>query len=130
MKTMIRHITMLMAVAMMALLGGGCAEVNETQQKVKSDEASDAIGFDIYTQRTKTRAGTIGDVTTDGLKTGTHSSDGFGVFAYYTGENSYDENIVPNFMYNQQVKFNSSPSANVFDYSPIKYWPNECLIKS
>lgn len=123
MKTMIRHITILMAVAMMVLLGGGCAEVNETQQKVQSDEASYAIGFDVYTQRTKTRAGTAGDLTTDGLQTGTHKNDGFGVFAYYTGENSYDENIVPNFMYNQQVKYKSS--ASVFDYSPIKYWPNE-----
>lgn len=120
---MIRHITILMAVAMMVLLGGGCAEVNEAQQTAQPKEESEAIGFDVYTQRTKTRAGTIGDVTTDGLKTGTHSGDGFGVFAYYTGENSYDENIVPNFMYNQQVKYKSS--ASVFDYSPIKYWPNE-----
>ena len=119
MKTMIRHITFLMAVAMMVLLGGGCAEVNEAQQKVQSGVTSDAIGFDIYTQRAYTRAGTAGDVTTDGLKDGTHS--GFGVFAYYTGENSYDENIVPNFMYNQKVAYNSS----AFDYSPIKYWPNE-----
>jgi len=123
MKTMIRHITILMAVAMMVLLGGGCAEVNETQQTVQPKGESDAIGFDVYTQRTKTRAGTAGDLTTTKLKTGTHSGDGFGVFAYYTGENSYDENIVPNFMYNQQVAYNSS--ASVFDYSPIKYWPNE-----
>ena len=123
MKTMIRHITILMAVAMMVLLGGGCAEVNEAQQTVQPKGESDAIGFDVYTQRTKTRAGTAGDLTTDGLQTGTHKNDGFGVFAYYTGENSYDENIVPNFMYNQQVKYKSS--ASVFDYSPIKYWPNE-----
>ena len=119
MKTMIRHITILMAVAMMVLLGGGCAEVNETQQTVQPKGESEAIGFDIYTQRAYTRAGTAGDVTTDGLKDGTHS--GFGVIAYYTGENSYDENIVPNFMYNQKVAYNSS----AFDYSPIKYWPNE-----
>jgi len=123
MKTMIRHITILMAVAMMVLLGGGCAEVNETQQTVQPKGESEAVGFDVYTQRTKTRAGTAGDLTTSGLQTGTHKNDGFGVFAYYTGENSYDENIVPNFMYNQQVKYKSS--ANVFDYSPIKYWPNE-----
>lgn len=123
MKTMIRHITILMAVAMMVLLGGGCAEVNEAQQTVQSKGESEAIGFDVYTQRTKTRAGTAGDLTTDGLQTGTHKNDGFGVFAYYTGENSYDENIIPNFMYNQKVAYNSS--ASVFDYSPIKYWPNE-----
>lgn len=121
MKTMIRHITILMAVAMMVLLGGGCAEVNEAQQTVQSKGESEAIGFDVYTQRTKTRAGTAGDLTTDGLQTGTHKNDGFGVFAYYTGENSYDENIVPNFMYNQKVTF-SSPN---WIYSPIKYWPNE-----
>ncbi len=123
MKTMIRHITILMAVATMALLGGGCAEVNEAQQTAQPKGESEAVGFDVYTQRTKTRAGTAGDLTTSGLQTGTHKNDGFGVFAYYTGENSYDENIVPNFMYNQQVKYKSS--ASVFDYSPIKYWPNE-----
>ena len=123
MKTMIRHITILMAVAMMVLLGGGCAEVNEAQQTAQPKGESEAVGFDVYTQRTKTRAGTAGDLTTSGLQTGTHKNDGFGVFAYYTGENSYDENIVPNFMYNQQVAYNSS--ASVFDYSPLKYWPNE-----
>ena len=122
MKTMIRHITILMAVAMMVLLGGGCAEVNEAQQSAQPKGESEAIGFDVYTQRTKTRAGTAGDLTTSGLQTGTHSSDGFGVFAYYTGENSYDENIVPNFMYNQQVKYKSSASVGMQSMRPVHYW--------
>lgn len=46
---------------------------------------------------------------------------GFGVFAYYTGQNSYDEaNSTPNFMYNEQITW----STNAWTYNPVKYWPN------
>lgn len=55
------------------------------------------------------------------------SEDGFGVFAYYTGANTYlnDEEkawCAPNFMYNQLVKWDKSNS--VWSYNPVKYWPN------
>ena len=47
---------------------------------------------------------------------------GFGVFGYYTDNNEYDPQSIPNFMYNQLVTWNSS---NYWEYAPIKYWPNE-----
>ena len=98
--------------------------------------ADNAIQFDTYMGKTGvTRAGAEGSITTTSLQTGSHKDAGFGVFAYYTGAKTYnqaqykdggsavaDENkLVPNFMYNQQVKYISSD----WKYSPIKYWPNE-----
>ncbi len=56
------------------------------------------------------------------------ASNGFGVYAYYTGKENYlkseGENAAPwetpNFMCNQQVSW----TANKWIYDPIKYWPN------
>ncbi len=47
---------------------------------------------------------------------------GFGVFGYYDDNKTYDsDNDTPNFMYNQQVSWNTDR----WTYSPLKYWPNE-----
>ena len=50
-------------------------------------------------------------------------SDGFGVFAYYTEDNLWDDasSPIPNFMYNQRVTY----AATSWQYSPVKYWPND-----
>lgn len=53
----------------------------------------------------------------------------FGVFAYYTGTDQWDElgteghaaPMAPNFMHNQRVTY----SATSWQYSPVKYWPND-----
>lgn len=109
--------------AIAALLLMGCAQMEESAEPNGTGaQSADVVGFDVYTQRA-TRSGTADDVTTDNLKAGTHSADGFGVFAYYTGEDNYSLDFTPNFMYNQQVKYNSS--AQKFAYEPVKYWPNE-----
>lgn len=109
--------------AIATLLLMGCAQMEESAEpKGSGAQSADVVGFDVYTQRS-TRSGTTGDVATDNLKTGSHSADGFGVFAYYTGEGNYSLDFTPNFMYNQQVKYNSSASR--FTYEPQKYWPNE-----
>lgn len=54
------------------------------------------------------------------------SQVGFGVYAFYSGENEYYYNgstdFQANFMNNEQVKWNSTNS--IWEYSPIKYWPN------
>ena len=83
------------------------------QQEAASE--SQAVGFEAYTQRSQTRAGSAGVMENDKLKT-----EGFGVFAYYTDLNEYDQSIIPNFMYNQHVFNNGS-----WTYEPLKYWPNE-----
>lgn len=56
--------------------------------------------------------------STEALKTG-----GFGVFACYTGLYHYSESSVSSdFMHNQPVWWDYTQS--VWDYSPVKYWPN------
>ena len=84
-----------------------------------------AVGFDAYTQRGVTRAGVSGTLTDTNFKDGTSaiSLAGFGVFGYYTDLNEYDQLYTPDFMYNQQVKYNTATSS--WEYSPVKYWPNE-----
>ena len=79
-----------------------------------------AVGFDAYLQRTTTRGGLVGDVVLDNLK-----SNGFGVFGYYTDNRDYDQLATPNFFYNQEVTYQSTPAPGYWDYSPVKYWPNE-----
>lgn len=85
------------------------------------------IGFDIYTQRTTTRSGVAGEITTATLgavpAVGDENKAGFGVFGYYTDNNDYDPQCTPNFMYNQQVY--AKTVAYQFEYEPVKFWPNE-----
>ena len=52
-------------------------------------------------------------------------SAGFGVFAYYTGDQNWSTagaSTIPSFMYNQQVTWDSGQGQ--WTYSPVKYWPN------
>ena len=87
------------------------------------DPNGDPINFSVYTPRTTTRAGVPGSITDTNLKDG--STDlgkaGFGIFGYFTAGTTYDQNATPNFMYNQQVKYDGSK----WKYEPVKYWPNE-----
>jgi len=119
----------LFAAAALAL--ASCSETDELAlNQVAQQSEKGGIQFDVYTQRAITRAGTPGNaeagqygITTQSLKTGAHK-DGFGVFAYYTSNSEYDTNSsTPNFMYNQQVKWDGQKS--VWTYEPVKYWPNE-----
>lgn len=83
-----------------------------------------AVEFNAYTSRGLTRAGGnthFGD--TDALKA-LGTTGGFGVFAYYTDGEPYSGITKPNFMYNQLVYWKSS-APTAWEYSPIKYWPNE-----
>ena len=92
------------------------------EQKFAEEPKADAIavGFDIYAARgIDTKTGFSGPIKdTDVLK----GTEGFGVFAYYTNGSEYDSNSLPNFMYNQQVKWDGS---SAWTYAPVKYWPNE-----
>jgi hypothetical protein len=77
------------------------------------------VAFDAYMNRATTRAGWAGDLgVTDKIQDA--AVGGFGVFAYYTDNKPYSETSLPNFMYNQQVTYESG-----WKYAPIKYWPNE-----
>ncbi len=111
----------------------GCSETDELalNQAVKQQAEKGGIQFDVYTQRAITRAGAAGNaidgqygITTESLKNKEPHNEGFGVFAYYTSNSEFDTNSsTPNFMYNQQVKWDAA--KEVWTYEPVKYWPNE-----
>lgn len=118
-------------IAMAALTMSSCSN-DEYVSNVRFDSP---IEFGTYLGRdAQTRASVI---TTNELTT-----QGFGVFAYYTDEGSYvpvdvvaSEGVDAktaspcNYMYNQQVTGTSTTEDDVttysWTYSPIKYWPND-----
>ena len=80
-----------------------------------------ALAFGAYLNRgVSTKAGVTGELTTDVLK---YRRVGFGVMAYYTGEDLYNDSCKPDFMYNEWVTWDDN--NKVWTYSPIKYWPNQ-----
>lgn len=96
---------------------------DETTQQPQLEKG--AIGFDAYTQKATTRGGWAGSLTIAMLQDNLNAKceNGFGVFGYYTDNNEYEQRSVPNFMYNQQVTWNTV--AGSWEYYPIMYWPNE-----
>ena len=158
--------------ALVAFAALGCTLTACTDNEIYSDgptpeqaatAADNAISFGTYMGRNQqTRAGYVGNINTNTLKdidgTGTWRSgsgsgneklsNGFGVFAYYTGTKTYGDyvrhktsgeaNIAANFMFNQQVYWDkdskyegyvngegTGTSSAAWVYSPVKYWPNE-----
>ena len=100
------------AVAALALMA---CNKQETPQAPEFNTPA-AISFDSYLNRGLTRSGYAGLLDATSLQ-----AQGFGVFAYYTDFNAYDDQSTPNFMYNQHVEY----SGGSWSYSPVKYWPNE-----
>ena len=94
--------------AMAAVASTSCSNEETRVNEPKSD----AIEFGTYLGRdAESRASVF---TTDNMKTA-----GFAVFASYTGQSDFSDQTM-NFMYNQQVTYNVS----AWQYSPLKYWPN------
>lgn len=86
-----------------------------SDEVVNDYSPKNAIQFGTYVGRDAEARATV----IDNQNLGT---EGFGVFAYYTGETNFDNsNIHPNFMYNQAVKKDSEKG---WIYEPVKYWPN------
>ena len=103
-----------------SVLAVGCAK-NEVIQNVT--KLGDAVQFGVYAGKTATKTAPVsaayyGNITTTELKLATA---GFGVFGYYTGNANYANSTAANFMYNEKVTWNST----AWEYSPVKYWPNE-----
>lgn len=116
-------------VAMAALVLTACTagsdDAGETIAQWKPGADGHApIAFGIYTGRTQTRAGVPGDLSTMELHEGDLGKAGIGVFGYYTHRDTYNHLVhQPNFMHNQQVKWNDG--QNTWTYEPLMYWPNE-----
>lgn len=116
-------------VAVAALALTACSSDNEaTQSAPQLQSGPQAVAFDTYVPNV-TRAdawiGKAGAMTTTTLKDIEANGGGFGVFATYSdGEvGAYAAATGPNFMYNQKVLWNSTSMG--WEYSPLKYWPNE-----
>ena len=114
-----------------ALMFAACSNDDLTVADKQAEQVADSsVGFDAYIQRSTTRTGWVGTVTggAEGLgKSSASVADlgyhGFGVFGYYTDNNEYDPQSLPNFFYNQKVY--AKDANNQFVYDPVKYWPNE-----
>ena len=110
-----------------ALLAGcSSSDLETTYEKEVLQHRQIPVEFGTFLgNAANTRAGEVGALTTPALKAAT--SQGFGVFAYYTNGADYSDNATtgstPNFMYNEQVTYDAT--ATKWTYSPIKYWPNE-----
>lgn len=107
--------------ALAATVLASCAK-NEVFQK---ETAQTPVTFGVYAGKAATKAVSVtdpyGDIATATLRS---STSGFGVFGYYTGNNPYASgSYYANFMYNEQVTYDSGTSK--WEYSPVKYWPNE-----
>lgn len=120
-----------------ALALGACTDSDSLSNDLgigTTGAPEDALSFSTYLGQSKkeTRAGATGNIDTEVLKGADY---GFGVFAYYSGTGTYanmrrrgsNANAYPNFMYNQEVKYNAASLSEItkWEYSPIKYWPNE-----
>lgn len=148
----------LSAAAMVALSFAACSDSDVVADGSKTTGGSvneNAIMFSTYMgSSVQTRAGVTGSYDTDFLKgfpkdgtawTKTNAqTQGFGVFAYYTGTQKYENQarttgtaptlfsnqsaLAANFMFNQRVWWNNDATNDYvtkWTYSPIKYWPNE-----
>lgn len=132
----------LIATAILAVGFTACSQsdsLEDTGFSTSATSIDNAIQFGTYMGKTGiTRAGyenTTG-MTTALLQNGA-TTKGFGVFAYYTGTDTYGQHQsatyttetagssvtakYPNFMYNQQVTY----STDHWTYDPLKYWPND-----
>ena len=89
---------------------------------VENAIAQQAVTFGAYVNRgVTTKAGSTDVMQTD-AGSFVATEGGFGVFAYYTDGALYSETSKPEFMYNTRVHKNA---GGTWEYSPVKYWPNE-----
>ncbi len=108
-----RNSFILSAMAFAALTMVGCAQDDVVHE---SPSVNNAIQFGTYIGRTAQTRASVVDL--DVVRT-----EGFGVFAFYTGTDDFDNNASPNFMYNQLVTCTQDVNKK-WTYTPVKYWPN------
>ena len=100
------------------LVGTGCS----SDEVVNDYSPENAIQFGTYVGRDAQGRASV--FSTDDLQ---RANVGFGVYAYYTGQQTWHEYknnttpLTPNFMNNTQVTYDGTSS---WTYSPLKYWPN------
>ena len=110
---------LLAASALLVLMA--CSSTDESVKDDLKNAEPLPVNFDAYVNKGVTRAGFTGDLGGGSAYNLMTTGVGFGIFAYYTDNLEYSSTTIPNFMYNQKVTWSSSK----WNYSPIKYWPNE-----
>lgn len=110
---------LLAASALLVLMA--CSSTDESVKDDLKNAEPLPVNFDAYVNKGITRAGHTGDLGGSSSYNLTTAGVGFGIFAYYTDNLEYSSTTIPNFMYNQKVTWSSSK----WNYTPIKYWPNE-----
>lgn len=118
--------------AVAALSMSGCSQ--EEELLVSGDNSfadPNAVLFGTYMGKAPQSRGAV-------LDNASIKTEGFGVYAYYTGQDDLTPGesnaAVPNFMCNQQVTWDASAKypgsdkesdpAGMWTYSPVKYWPS------
>lgn len=97
-----------------AIMMVGCS----SDQVVSEMPQDNAINFGMYFGRDAQSRAAIMDVYD--LR-----DQSFGVFAYYTEDKAYVKNsFTPNFMFNQKVTWVDGTPEGKWEYTPLKYWPN------
>ena len=118
-----RHLFGLFAMAAFA-----CVSCSQDEVVSQSPDVNKAIEFGTYVGRDASSRATV-------IDNAALAQQGFGVFAYYTGQNDFvattsNGNVASpcNFMSNEVVKgtntgTDAAPNYS-WTYSPLKYWPN------
>ena len=104
--------------ALAAVALAACAKIEDNKV---DNSVPEAVTFGVYTAKAPTKAVSATDFGTIDQTALEASTNGFGVFGYYTDAADYASSTKANFMYNQQVKY----SGGKWGYNPVKYWPNE-----
>ena len=115
---------------MMLLMMASCTTNDVADSSTPDAEASMAVTFRPYIGNGETRATYPSDAGGNGI-TGTIDNGrlkdvSFGVYAQHADNypwSSYTKSVPFNFMWNQQVTWDSE--NGVWTYSPVKYWPND-----
>lgn len=111
-SSFLKQITFVVLVALGAINIMGCSNDNNNIVDVPSTKGA-AVLFNAAVEKEIQSRGASMDLSV--LK-----KESFGIMAYYTGKNDWNDNgYTPNFMYNQKV----THSGSGWTYSPIKYWP-------
>lgn len=128
MKNQFKLLTLAASAAMMfTACSSDKLEAYAGQPDLNPEAPSNAIQFGTYMGKTGTTRATVGKtgaMNDTELQESEANGGGFGVFAYYTGNDTWSSvrsTTKPNFMYNQGVFYSSS----IWGYSPVKYWPND-----
>ena len=116
----------LFAAAAALLAACSSNDLSTAQQPQQVEAAGDgSVGFDAYLERSVTRSGdNVSGTMTYNTTNRKLTDTGFGVFGYYTDNNTYEGLTIPNFMYNQELTYDG-PVSGKWGYSPVMYWPNE-----